>query len=86
MIIRDLMEHGKSRTDIADLVGISWQAVRDYLLGAEPRESNGRSILALHYRTCGKELTLQRIREAGGFEQARYLIDLLCIIDDGKLR
>jgi len=75
-IIDDIILTGRSYSDIANLVGVPWSTAQRWRDGSEPMESSGRSLLALHCRCCGEDLTIQRIAESGGLKQIQYLVKL----------
>lgn len=63
-IINDMLEKGYSLSKIAQLLGIPYTTMQRYPQGTEPKYSIGLSIITLHVRICGKELTDQRLAEA----------------------
>lgn len=83
-IITDMLNTELSQADIANLVGAPWSTIASWRDGVEPREAYGRSLLALHCRSCGVDLTIQRITEAGGMKQIEYLIEIFKKVEQSR--
>lgn len=64
IVIQDIEEAGISAHKISELVGAGWSSFQKWRRGVEPRHSIGISLLILHTRYCGEDLTNQRITEA----------------------
>ena len=62
-IFTDIEGH-LSPTQISDLLGSGWSCFQRLRNSKEPKHSVGESILIIHTRYCGEDLTNQRITEA----------------------
>lgn len=62
-IFNDLAEHNVSPYQVSVLIGVKWSTLQRWLVDVEPRYSVGVSILELHSRYCGEELTGKRLEE-----------------------
>ncbi|MGD9382242.1 MAG: hypothetical protein PVI03_07345 [Candidatus Thorarchaeota archaeon] len=63
VIIADIYEAGITPSQTSDLMGQGWSSFQRWQSGVEPRHSIGVSILTIHTRYCGEELTKQRLSE-----------------------
>jgi len=63
-ITLDISQHGMTYSGISKCLGVGWSTVQRWRKGAEPRTSFGNALLLVHARTCGGELTRQRVGEA----------------------
>lgn len=63
-IFDDLNSAGVSPYQVGILIGQGWSSVQRWKTGTEPKYSVGVSILFVHARHCGGELTDQRLEEA----------------------
>ena len=63
-IFKDLKESGLTPSKISVLVGVGGSTLQRWTSGTEPKYSIGVSLLTLHTRYCGEELTNKRITEA----------------------
>jgi len=63
-IFKDLEKHGANPSTVGELIGVGWSTLQKWRSGTEPKYSVGISILTLHTRYCGEDLTNQRITEA----------------------
>jgi len=63
-IFKDLEKHGVTPSMAGELIGAGWSTLQKWRSGTEPKHSIGISILTLHTRYCGEDLTNQRITEA----------------------
>lgn len=62
-ILNDLKDAGVTPSETAELIGSGWSSLQTWRKGVEPRYSVGVSILTIHTRYCGEELTNQRKTE-----------------------
>ena len=63
-VIDDIREHGGTYSTICKILGLSWSTLQGWRTGCEPRHSTGSSLLLIHAKYCGTELTKQRVLEA----------------------
>ncbi len=63
-VIEDIKATGLTYSAIANTIGAGWSTFQRYREGGEPRHSVGSSILLVHSRHCGIELTKPRVAEA----------------------
>lgn len=63
-IFNDLGEAGITPARASILIGVPESSQQRWRAGVEPRHSVGVSILTIHSRYCGEDLTNQRITEA----------------------
>ena len=64
VILSDLNSKGVTPSQVAMLTGAVWSSLQRWRDGTEPRYSMGQSILIIHTRYCGEDLTNQRVTEA----------------------
>lgn len=62
-ILDDLKEGGTSIYQAAKILGRPETTVQSWVKGHEPSYSNGASVLLLHSRVCGENLTKIRCNE-----------------------
>lgn len=62
-ILEDLKERGTSIYQAAKILGRPETTVQSWVKGHEPSYSNGASVLLLHSKVCGEELTKIRCNE-----------------------
>lgn len=60
-ILQDLYDNDVTPSQIANLLGFGWSSFQRLKNGSEPKYSVGVSILILHTRYCGEELTRERV-------------------------
>ncbi len=63
VIISDIGKNGVNSFQVSNLLGLSWSTFQSLLKGSEAKHSIGVSLLTLHTRYCGEELTKQRMAE-----------------------
>ena len=64
IIFNDLEDKGITPSKASMLIGAGRSSLQRWRSGTEPKHSIGVSILKIHTRYCGEELTNQRITEA----------------------
>ena len=64
-VILDIKHSGLNYSGICRILGIPWSTFQNYQQnGVEPRHAIGSSILLIHSKQCGIDLTQQRVTEA----------------------
>ena len=63
-VMRDIADSGVNYNRVARILGVGWSTVQRWRTGSEPGHAIGSSILVIHARYCGAELTKQRVLEA----------------------
>ena len=71
-VFKDLDEVGKGHSQMCQLMGIPHATLFRWKTGeCEPKHSIGVTILLLHSRYCGEELTIERELQAKNLTQLR---------------
>jgi len=64
-IFSDLYHIGVTPAQMSELLGVGCSTLQKWRNGTEPKHSVGVSILIIHTRYCGEDVTNQRVTEAG---------------------
>ena len=63
-VVEDIHAAGLNYFGITRVLGVSWGCLQGWRRGHEPRHSTGSSLLLIHAKLCGPDLTQQRVNEA----------------------